>query len=118
MDGLDELSTTGPTRVARLDEGEVTLERVEPGDLGLPVAQLGDLQGGDAEQNAAITRAILEGQAGAPRDIATLNAAGALWVAGIAPDLEAGLAAARESIDTGAARAKLEALVSETRRLS
>lgn len=117
-DGLDELSTTGATRVARLEAGRVHVERVAPEDFELPRAAMEQLRGGDAARNAEMLRAVLHGEAGAPRDIVLLNAGAALWVAGAAADLGSGIAMARESIDTGAARAKLDALIEETRRFA
>ncbi len=117
-DGLDELSTTGASQVARLEGGRVALERVEPEHYELPRAQLDQLRGGDAGRNAEILRAVLAGEAGAPRDIVVFNAGAALWVAGTAADLGAGVAAARESIDSGAAQAKLDAMIEETRRVA
>jgi anthranilate phosphoribosyltransferase len=110
-DGLDELSTTGPNRVTRLRDGDVRTFSLDPVDLGLPRANLADLQGGDPQENAAITRAILDGELGPRRDVVLLNAAAALTAAGLADDLSVGLALAAQSIDSGAARAKLEELV-------
>ncbi len=117
-DGLDELSTTAATQVARLEGGRVQVERVEPEHYGLPRAALEQLRGGDAARNAEMLRGVLGGEAGAPRDIVLLNAGAALWVAGAVDELGAGIAAARESIDTGAARAKLDAMIEETRRVA
>jgi anthranilate phosphoribosyltransferase len=113
-DGLDELSTTGPNRVSRLSHGEVTTFELDPQELGLPRANLGDLLGGTAEDNAQITRAILSGQDRGPRaDIVLLNAAAALSL----DDgyLANGLARARQSIDSGAALTTLDAWISATR---
>ena len=113
-DGLDELTTTGVSWAAWLDAGSVTELEVDPSQLGLPLVGAEELRGGDPAQNAAILRAVLDGEPGARRDVVCLNAAAALWVAGAVDDLGAGLAAARESLDSGAARAKLAALVSAT----
>jgi anthranilate phosphoribosyltransferase len=118
VDGLDELSTTGPSVVARLDAGRVEVGRVDPEELGLARATLPDLEGGDPARNAELLRAVLASETGAPRDIVVLNAGAALWVAGIVEDLASGMEAARGSIDSGAAREKLDALVEETRRFS
>ncbi len=118
LEGLDELSVTGPSRVARLEGGRVEVDQIEPAAFGFVGATLRDLEGGDAEQNAKILRAVLDGTPGAPRDIVLLNAGAAIWVAGTAADLAAGIKAARESIDSGAAREKLEALIEETGRFS
>ncbi len=109
-DGLDEFSTTGVNQVSRLRMGEVTTCEFDPLDLGIPRAHLRDLLGGSPEENAAILRAILSGEEKGPkRDIVELNAAAALCLED--GDWEQGLARARESIDSGAALAKLDALV-------
>lgn len=113
-DGLDELSTTGPNHVAWLAHGHVHNFVLDPADLGLPRAGLGDLQGGDAEENAAITRTVLDGERGPRRDVVLLNAAAALVAGGLTSRMEEGLTLAAESIDSGAARAKLDALVAFT----
>jgi len=110
-DGLDELTTTGPSRAAFFDAGNLSLRDVQPEELGLPVAKPADLAGGDAATNAGLLRAILAGEAGARRDIVLLNAAGALWAAGEVDALDRGLVIAAESIDSGAALARLEKLV-------
>jgi len=117
-DGLDELTTTGPSWAALLEGGEVRSLEIEPAALGLARAVPGDLAGGSAEENAVTLRAILEGQEGPRRDIVLLNAAAALWVAGSAEGLEDGLSAARRSIDSGAATGRLEALVRATDEVS
>ena len=109
-DGLDELTTTGTSSAALVAEGRVRVMRIEPESLGLARAEVPDLRGGDAVQNAALTRSILAGEAGPRRDIVLLNAAAALWVVEAVPSLEAGLERAASSIDEGAAAAKLEAL--------
>ncbi len=113
-DGLDEVTTTGPTDAVLCDDGRLRALTIEPTRLGLPLASGEDLAGGDAETNAAIVRAVLEGEPGFRRDVVALNAAAALWVAGAAEDLAAGLTRARESIDSGAARDRLAALVRAT----
>lgn len=113
-DGLDEITTTGPTTVAALSAGKVTVSEVTPEDAGLPRATPDDLKGGDAETNAAALRAVLGGAHGPYRDIVLLNAAAALIVAGKAADLRAGVALAAESIDTGAATRALDRLVAIT----
>ena len=111
-DGLDELSTTGPTLVAELKGGAVSTFEVSPEDAGIPRASLADLKGGDAAANAAALRAVLGGAKGAYRDIVLLNAGAALVVGGKAPDLRDGVALAAASIDGGAARGALERLIS------
>lgn len=115
-DGMDELTTTGPSRAALFDGERVRTFRVEPEKLGLTIAQPGELVGGSPEDNAAITRAILAGESGPRRELVLLNAAAALWVAQAVDSLEAGLERAARSIDEGAAAAKLEALADATRR--
>jgi anthranilate phosphoribosyltransferase len=115
-DGLDELTTTGPSRAAFLDtEDTVSVREVDPVALGLPLAKAEDLSGGDAKTNAALLRGVLAGERGARRDIVLLNSAGALWAAGEVDTLEKGLTLAAESIECGAATAKLEALIEATR---
>ena len=113
-DGLDELSTTGPNQVARLRDGEVHTFTLDPLELGLPRATLSDLQGGDAEENAAIVHAVLDGERGPRRDVVLLNAAAGLAAGGMAADFVEGLSLAAQSIDSGAARATLDALVAFT----
>ena len=109
-DGLDEITTTGPTHAALLEAGRVSELEIDPVALGLPLARVADLAGGDATENAAIVRAVLAGERGARRDIVELNAAAALWVGGAAQGLAEGLSQARESIDSGAAQRCLERL--------
>ncbi|RIL05897.1 MAG: anthranilate phosphoribosyltransferase [Proteobacteria bacterium] len=114
-DGLDEITTTGPTFAARLADGCVESLAIDAAALGIARARREDLAGGDAAENAAIVRDVLGGEPGPRRDLVLVNAAAALWVAGAAADLSAGMAQARASIDSGAARAKLEALARATR---
>ena len=116
-DGLDEFSTTGPSRVARLIDDRVESFVVDPASLGLQPATLDDLAGGDADENAAILRSVLAGEAGARRDIVLLNAAAILVAAEQADDLAAGLEVAAESIDSGGALGALDALISLTQQL-
>jgi anthranilate phosphoribosyltransferase len=110
-DGLDELSTLGPTRVSELKDGEVHTWRLDPQTLGLPYARLSDLQVESAEDSANVIRSILAGEKGDPRNIAVLNAGAAIHIAGEAWDLAEGIRAAQTAIDSGAARKSLEALV-------
>ena len=110
-DGLDEATTTAPTRVSELKDGTVTTYEVSPGDLGIGTAQAQDLTGGDPETNADILRSILGGEQGARRDITIVNAAFALVAGGLADDLKAGATLAAETIDSGAAGKKLDLLV-------
>jgi anthranilate phosphoribosyltransferase len=115
-DGLDEITTTGPSFAARLAGGAVEAFEIEPTSLGLAPARLADLRGGDAVENARIVTAVLEGEPGPPRDLVLVNAAAALWVADAVADLARGLARAAASIDSGAARAKLAALAEASAR--
>jgi anthranilate phosphoribosyltransferase len=114
-DGLDELTTTGPSHVAELRDGRVTTFEVTPEGAGLPPAKLEDLRGADAEANADALRALLDGMRGPYRDIVLLNSAAALVIAGRAPDLRAGVARAVDAIDSGAAKAVLARLVAISR---
>jgi anthranilate phosphoribosyltransferase len=112
-DGLDELSTTGPNRVSRLHHGEVTTFELDPTTLGLPAATIDDLLGGTPEENAALTRGVLDGRDGGPRrDIVLLNAAAVLSLE--SGDWAAGLASARAAIDSGAALRTLEVWIAMT----
>ncbi len=111
-DGLDELSTTGPSTVLEAGAGtEVRRYTVDPAELGLATASLGELRGGDAAANAEVVRRVLAGERGAHRDIAVLNAAAGLVVAGLSADLAQGVEQARAVIDDGAAHVVLENLV-------
>lgn len=113
-DGLDELTTTGPTHVAQLDDGDITVFEVVPEDAGLPRASLADLKGGDAATNARAIRDVLAGKPGPFRDIVVLNAAAAMIVAGRAASLADGVEQAARSIDEGRAAAALDRLVAIT----
>ncbi len=113
-DGLDEITTTGLTRVAEWHQGAVREFLISAVDVGLPMAKAADLKGGDAAHNAAALRRVLEGERGPFRDIVLLNAAAALVVAGKAPDLKQGCALAIAAIDDGRARATLDRLVAIT----
>lgn len=107
-DGMDELTTTSPTLVWEVCEGDVTSYSVNPEELGIPRAQLRELRGGDAAENARIIREeVLSGRPGPRRDIAVINAAAALTAAGAAGSIEEGVGMAELSIDSGRALAKL-----------
>ncbi|WP_193427422.1 anthranilate phosphoribosyltransferase [Methyloceanibacter superfactus] len=110
-DGLDELTTTNVSHVAVLDQGKISTFKISPRNAGLPDAKPEDLVGGDATENAAHLRAVLQGNQGPLRDIVLLNAAAALLVAGKAKTLRDGVALAAASIDSGKALGVLEALV-------
>lgn len=111
-DGMDELTTTGPSFVAALDDGQVSTFEVTPEDAGLARASLDDLKGGNPEENADAIRAMLSGETGPLRDIVLLNSAAALIVAEEAVDLRAGVMLAAKAIDDGSATAALEKLIS------
>ena len=110
-DGTDEISIAAPTRVAALGDGAIAEFEVHPEDAGLAPHPFEAILGGTPADNARAFRALLSGEAGAYRDAVLLNAAAALIVAGRAADLKAGVEIARESIDSGAASRKLDALV-------
>jgi anthranilate phosphoribosyltransferase len=110
-DGLDELTTTGPSTVWELRDGEVDVWRLDPGALGIPPAGPEALRGGDPAVNAGLARAVLGGERGAHRDIVTLNAAAGLLVGGAVASFEDGLVLAGEVLDDGRAADALERLV-------
>jgi len=113
-DGMDELTTTGPSQVATLVDGSVSMTEVCPADAGLPTVTLDDLKGGTPEQNADAIRRLLDGEKGPFRDIVLYNAAAALIVAGKAPALTDGVATAVDAIDSGAAKSALERMLALT----
>jgi len=110
-DGLDEMTTTGPTHVVELDAGNIRSFEVTPQELGLAVADPKDLKGAEADYNAERLTALLDGQKDAYRDIVLLNSAAALVVADKAPDLKTGVERAAQAIDSGAAKTSLQKLV-------
>jgi len=115
--GLDELTTTGPNKISRLKNGEVTTKTLDPTELGFAPAKPAELLGGTPEENAAITHNILAGeQNGARRDVVVLNAAAALIAAGKADDFPDGIQLAQESINSGAALDVLKKFVAFTQR--
>jgi len=117
-DGLDEISNTGPSHISEVREGVVRSSTVRPEDFGLPRSSLQDLRGGDREENAEIVRHVLAAEAGPRRDIVLMNAAAALVVGGKAHDFKEGVALAAESVDSGAAAAKLAGLIALSQRLA
>ena len=117
-DGLDELSTAAVNDVIGVSEGTVRASVIDPAELGFDPPADGHIAGGEPGENAAVTRSVLAGDRGPARDVVGLNAAAGLWLAGAADTMEAGVAAAGESIDTGAARDRLDAFVATTRRLA
>src|SRR5438093_1276006 len=116
--GLDEISNTGESRISEVREGVVRTFTVRPEDFGVPRASIGDLLGGDREQNAEIIRAILAGEPGPKRDIVLMNASAALVAGGRARDLKEGVELAARSIDSSPARQKLARLVALSQELA
>jgi len=111
-EGLDEMSTMGPTKILELKDGQITPGEFNPPDYGIGLADFDSLKGGDAQTNAAIVRDILSGKDTGPRkDIVVLNAAAAIIVAGLAHDFAAGIALAESSITESKAQTALDALV-------
>ena len=110
-DGLDEVTLTGPTFVAALENGKIRSFEITPEDAGLPRADAAALKGGDANANAESLRAVLAGKPSAYRDVALLNAAAALVVAGKAKDLKDGVAQGKQALDSGAAAQRLQKLI-------
>jgi anthranilate phosphoribosyltransferase len=110
-DGLDEISTSGYTKVSECRADTVHTFYVHPADVGLRRIAVSELQGGDAAANAAIIRTVLDGRPGAPRDVVLLNAGAALFVAGACASVTEGIMLAARAIDSGAARSTLDALV-------
>lgn len=110
-DGLDEISTTGPTHVVALESGSVRCFMISPADVGLPVARLDDLRGGSADVNAAALTAVLDGARNAYRDIAVFNAGASLVIAGAVGNLQDGVARAAAALDSGATKGTLGKLV-------
>ena len=111
MDGLDEITTTRPTQVAALKDGEISEFTITPEDAGLPIAKPQELTGGTPEDNANALRGLLAGERSAYRDIVLINAAAALIVAGKASDLATGVTLAAGAVDSQAAEVKLAQLV-------
>lgn len=109
-DGLDEITTTGPTSVGEVRGGRVSLYEIEPEALGVPRASLADLAGGDPAENAVRMKALLGGEKGPLADVVAVNAGAALYVGGVASDLASGVERAQGILASGAALATLEAL--------
>ena len=114
LDGLDEVTVTGPTRVAEAREGSVRSYEVTPEEFGMQRATLDDISGGDAATNAEIIRGVLRGERSARRDVVLLNAAAALVAAGKADHIGSALPLAGQSIDSGVAAVKLMSLAQFT----
>ena len=117
-DGLDEISTTGPTAVSEINDGKIQSREISPEDFGLARAPERAFQGGDAAANAELIRRVLDGEAGPYRDVVLANTSAALVVAGKAGDFLEGVQKASEAIDSGAARRTLAALAEFTQSLA
>ena len=115
VDGIDEISTTGYTKVLECRDGRVHSFYVHPAEFGVPKASPIELQGGEAAQNAAIVRDVIDGRKGAARNVVLLNAGAALFVAGAADSVRDGIARAAAAIDEGAAGETLEKMVRHSR---
>jgi len=113
-DGMDELTSTGPSKICQLKDGKIEEFELSPADFGMAEANPADLRGGSAAENAAALRAVLSGTEGPYRDIVMMNAAAALVATGHAEDLQAGLQKAVASVDGGAAAAALNQLIAIT----
>lgn len=116
MDGLDEISLSGPTKISHLRNGDVTTIMFDPSQVGMQCSTLDDIKGGTAEDNARHLLAVLEGKPDPRRDVTLLNAAAALIVAGKADDFAGGLERAAEAVDSGRAREKLQEYIDFTLR--
>jgi anthranilate phosphoribosyltransferase len=114
-DGLDEISTSGYTKVSECRDGAVHTFYLHPSDVGLRKVGVSDLLGGDATANAAIIRAVLDGETGPARDVVLFNAGAGLFIAGRCDSVADGMALAARSIDNGSARATLDAMVHASR---
>jgi anthranilate phosphoribosyltransferase len=115
-DGLDEVSAAAPTRIVEVNGAELRAYVVAPEELGIERAGGADLDGGSPESNAAVTRAVLAGEPGAAREVALANAGAAIYAAGAADSIAAGVGIARAAIDDGRAAAALERFVEAPRR--
>jgi anthranilate phosphoribosyltransferase len=114
-DGLDEVSLGATTQVGELKNGEVTEYEIHPEDFGLPMASTRALKVETPEQSKAMLLAVLSGETGPARDVVLLNTAAALYAANVSPTIAQGIQAARTALDSGAAKAKLEAFVAKTK---
>ena len=115
-DGLDEITTTDVTYFASLENGQIAQGQIAPEDAQIPRARLSDLSGGSAADNAGALRRLFDGEKSPYRDIVLLNAGAALMVAGAAKDVSSGVTLAAQALDSGAAKAKLEALIQASNR--
>ena len=115
---MDEITTSGPTVIYRLKEGEITHAEFTPADFGIERSALSEIQGGSVADNVAILRRVLEAEAGPYRDAAVINAAPALVVSGLASGFVEAVELAGRTIDSGAAAALLDRVVARSRDLS
>lgn len=115
-DGMDEITTATKTRVAEIKDDKVITYDISPEDFGFEFAKSEDLKGAEGAENAVITRAILDGEKGSKRDIVLMNAGAAIYVCGLAKDMAEGIEMAKKSIDSGAAKKKLEELIAFTNK--
>ena len=113
-DGLDEVSTSAATRIIEVNGERVDVYTVTPQELGVELANGDGVGGGDPQQNAAVTRAVLAGEPGPARDLALVNAGATIYVAGKAATLAEGVEAARAALDDGRAAGTLEAFIAAT----
>jgi anthranilate phosphoribosyltransferase len=114
LEGLDEISLCGPTRIAELRDGAIKEYTIRPEQFGLKPCGIEELRGGNPEESAAIVRAVLDGKKGPARDVVLLNSGAALYVSGTAATVSEGIGMAAESIDSGNARRKLAELIELT----
>jgi anthranilate phosphoribosyltransferase len=117
-DGMDEISIAAPTRVAELKNGKVTTYTITPEQFRIPRGDLGHIKVKSAQESLVKVQAVLANKPGPERDIVALNAGAAIYSAGLVPDIAAGVTKAQEVIASGAAKAKLEALVTLSRSFS
>jgi anthranilate phosphoribosyltransferase len=117
-DGLDEISLEGPTLVGELKDGTVREYEIHPKDFGLSTAATNNFKVANAEESKKIVLDVINNKPGADSDIVCLNAGATLYVAGVAPDIASGLQMAKASINSGAARQKLDAFVAATQAKS
>ena len=117
-DGLDEISIGAPTRLAELKQGRIEIRTLTPEQFGMKREPLSWLVVDSAEESAALIRGVLAGAEGPARDVVLLNAGAAIYAAGIAPELEAGIGLAAKALDSGAAAKKLEELITFTRQFA
>jgi len=114
LEGLDEISLCGPTKIAELRDGEVKEYVIEPEQFSVKRCRLEELHGGNPQESAVILRAVLDGKKGPPRDVVVLNGGAALYISGNAATIPDGMKLAAESIDSGKARKKLAQLIELT----